>query len=76
MGKNEKVYLTVLFAVGVFIVGVLCFFRTGMKFSMYPRGTYQTLPPSQSEDDPLLYLADDFEVLDGFHKPAYSYPVC
>ena len=67
MGKNEKVYLTVLFAVGVFIALVLCFFRTGMKFSMYPRGTYQTLPPSQSEDDPLLYLADDFEVLDGFH---------
>ena len=48
-------------------MAVLCGMRGNMLFSTKPAGTYETLLPDESKDDPLAYIGKDYEVLDGFH---------
>ncbi len=65
--KNEKLFLVLLLVLAVFVMGILCVLRKNMKFTQHPHGTYSKLRACRLTDDPLMYLGDDFEVLEGFH---------
>ena len=64
---NEKKILVLLCLVILILMGVLCAFRTNMKFTGKPKGTYTSLSPDTSNDDPLAYIGEDFSVKEGFH---------
>ncbi len=65
--KNEKAVLLLICTAALFVMGVFCVLRKDMRFTQYPKGTYETLAPDTSFDDPLAYLGEDFEVKEGFH---------
>lgn len=65
--KNEKLFLVLLLVMALFVMGILCILRSDMKFTQHPHGTYSKLRACRLTDDPLMYLGDDFEVLEGFH---------
>ncbi|MCR5670919.1 MAG: CotH kinase family protein [Butyrivibrio sp.] len=65
--EHERVILIWTFIMILVVMGVFCLLRKNMKFTQYPKGTYYHFDPDESKDDPLAYIGDDFEVLDGFH---------
>ena len=66
--ENEKIFLIIIFALAVVVMGVLCLFRANMRFTQKPRGTYEELAPDTSRDNPLAFIGEDFQVMDGFHS--------
>ena len=65
--NKERTILILIFIAMLIVMGTFCLMRKNMKFTQYPKGTYYHLDPDVSTDDPLAYIGEDFEVLEGFH---------
>ncbi|MBO4457285.1 MAG: CotH kinase family protein [Butyrivibrio sp.] len=64
---KERGALVALSLLMVFIMAFLSFCNSDDRYGISPDGTYASLKPDASTDDPLLYIDKDFKVKQGFH---------
>lgn len=68
--RRKKICLISFGIMSVFLMAGLCLLRMRLAVSdgNVKQSCYFTLPPDPGQEDPLLYLNDDFTVQEGFHS--------
>ena len=64
---KERGALIALSLLMIFVLAILQFCNTRNDLGLSPDGTYASLAPDTSTEDPLLYIDKDFKVKQGFH---------
>lgn len=64
---NERKVLIALFLLVIVVMGVLSVFSSGESLTEKSSGTYKTLIPDSSTEDPLRYMDSNYKVKEGFH---------
>ena len=64
---NERKVLVALFLLVIVVMGVLSVFSSGEALTEKSAGTYETLIPDSSTDDPIGYIDSEYKVKEGFH---------
>jgi hypothetical protein len=64
---NERKVLVALFLLVIVVMGMLSVFSSGETLTEKSAGTYETLIPDSSTDDPIGYIDSEYKVKEGFH---------
>ena len=64
---NERKVLVALFLLVIVVMGMLGVFSSGETLTEKSSGTYETLIPDSSTDDPIGYIDSEYKVKEGFH---------
>ena len=64
---SERKVLIALFLLVIVAMGVLTLFSSDESLKEKNSGTYATLTPDSSTEDPLQYLGNEYKVKAGFH---------
>jgi len=64
---SERKVLIALFLLVIVVMGVLSIFSSDESLTEKSSGTYKTLIPDSSTEDPLLYVNNEYKVKAGFH---------